>query len=88
MATATISNVDALLAQASTAIGDQNYAAASDYVLRAETLLMGIPDTEKDGVSIRFRESRIARLSQVIDRRAAATAGIQRTNVEYVRPST
>jgi len=88
MATATISNVDARLALADTAIGNQDYAAARDYVLQAETLLLGIPDTEKDGVSIRFRESRIGRLSQVIDRLAGAAAGIQRSNVTYARAST
>ena len=87
MATATISNVDARLALADAAIGDGDYASARDYVLQAETLLAGIPDTEKDGHSIRFREARTMRLSQLIDRRAAANAGIQRVNIEYVRPS-
>jgi hypothetical protein len=80
----TISDYTALIRAASAALSADNPAGALTHALAAQALLAAIPDTEKDGRSIKFREREIAELVKSIRAAEAATRTVQVSKITRV----
>ncbi len=80
-----IADFQTLMRAASAALSASNPSGAMVHARAAQALLATIPDTEKDGRSIRYREREIANLITSIERDLAATRTVQVSKITRVR---
>ena len=77
----TIAEANALLDTASSAFQAGDYATARRNAAAAQAKYAQIPDTEKDGRSIRFRDGEPAALVKQAERFLAGSVGVQVTKI-------
>lgn len=66
------------------ALAADDHSTALTNLLAAKAAFVKVPDTEKDGLSARFRSGEIDRLIAECKQALGATADIQRTKITYV----
>lgn len=84
---ATFPQVQTLVDSASTAIEGGDYAAAETYLLRAQVLLVGVPDQISGPQQIFFHREQINQLLAHVRQARAAAGGLSRSKVTYANPS-
>jgi len=73
---------------AATAIGNGDYATAKMHALKALAYLIAIPDGGfREGATMEYDRGSIKDLIAQCDSQLSASAGIQRTKLQYARPS-
>jgi len=87
-----LAEIQTLAASASASLAAGDYDAALVAVQRAQALLIGVPDSEKNGEAIRYRDRQLSDLVKSIERGrsrtlAATAAGVQRTKITRARVS-
>lgn len=85
--TVTMTHVQAQLDAASTAIASGDYATAISHAERGLALAAAIPDGGKANAEIRLARDAMTSLIASCRRSQASAAGIQRTAITYVRPT-
>ena len=80
--------VNTEMAAAAAAIGTGDYATAKTHALKAMAYLVAIPDGGfRQGVTVEYDRGAIKDLIAQCDQQLSAGTGIQRTKIQWARPS-
>jgi hypothetical protein len=83
-----VSTLQSLVSSAQAAIASSDWSSAENYLLQAQTHLIGMPDADSRGESLKWQRTIDDLLDRVQAKMSAGTVSaggaIQRTNVKYI----